>query len=307
MSSPTSRPTGDPGGLLGLFEIAVCVLYGPPVLACALSATGLSGRVSRCINDRAFQAKHSPPLVDYVVILAKKPMHFGIEPFLLVHGCACMRLEPGALEDFLRYLVNEHSVLGMFFCDERHPLGRYSRAAAFSAINCNVFLWFTLAARASVQGDLSATYMWQYLFMLPTQLFLTSALNQLLRAQCILRLTPCWTCCHAISTLLVILLALLGLLWIYVFLAFLAEANATRAQTQTLIVNYMYQIVVVAGAAECFVLLRLFLNFRWKCTRSLLNLVTLNLCCCKKQSWIDERPENKPTSRHSSSTVAVSV
>lgn len=80
-------------------------------------------------------------------LVAKRP-YCGIKADIFPSGCLCGLFQPGALEDYLHALANEHHFLAMIFVDRLNPFSKTERAVAFLIMHSFIFMLTSIATNA---------------------------------------------------------------------------------------------------------------------------------------------------------------
>jgi hypothetical protein len=297
LSSPTFKPTPNPNSFVNsLYGIAFVLLFGPSLIAIFLDWSGFIDAVSDGLHEKAFEAfkaranPNSETEVDYLYKdeLLKCPTYFGIVPFIFPNGVPWMGLEPGAFEDYLRHLLDEHHILSMYMCDRLHPYARVARAITFLAIHGSTFMVYFAIVEAQETGQPDTAYLIQFLVAVPIQVFVATSISTMIKCECCFRCSCIWYLSHEFALLVALVLALLTFLWIWLFLTIVSETGMSTASGMNYIFAYMYEIVVVSAGLEMLLTFRFFVTMPPH-VATVFNMLTMNVCRMKKLSWHEER------------------
>ena len=253
--APTTAPTISPLGA-DLTGLAILVVYGPPIVSYFVSL--MIGELD--INQAVAQRFEDP--FELEKYLLEGHVYSGHEPEILPQGVPFLGIEPGLLEDLIYYFINESIVVGMIFCDKRHPFSRQSRQLMFAAVHSMVFLFYGVVGNDELRGNLSSADLFDYVVVVPLQVILTKLFVYLFKCKLCHRKDRTYQCCwktvREATFVIALICAAFGVLLVWLGDTIL-QKGVSKSGAMAIIAKYFYEVTLVAGALELLVLLRFFI------------------------------------------------
>lgn len=189
----------------------------------------------------------------YKQFLLQHKHYSAIVPDIYPMGAWFMK--PGAYEDFLRYIANEHHVLGGMLADHLHPFSRLERATSFLILHSFVFL--LTAAYSNL--DATAYFIISIIIISPFSIVLEKLLYLLLAMPCG-RMCCCYEFMKCMGKCITGFLFIVGIFLFWISAVIVSNAFPSPAHQRLICWNYLYTLFIVSAAEELFLMYLYFVD-----------------------------------------------
>jgi hypothetical protein len=228
-----------------IYAVTLCVFLGITIIIYLVDASEIFTTIRHSLCGREKSSKLSALSdAEYARFLLSAQVYAGIP------GDSCCGLKSGCWDDFIRYCVNQHTLLSMLLADPLHPYARKERLASFFVLNTFGFMLVCL----TLNMDRRSSLITSIVIIAPVKLFMKTLLYYLLATPCNMDCKKNWRIIvDRFGHIVTGMLFALGFVWLFIAAYHIISASSeleSRYAEYGVLWQYVYTVMVVANVEE---------------------------------------------------------